>query len=78
MPNWTRQSPDTAPVIRYIHLKKEEGVAPDRKSFKATEEGKRLVNTHGDKKVDYCWKQTIGRYDDWKQVGGGKNYLKPF
>lgn len=71
MPNWARTDPDTAPILRYIHLAKLAGQPPDRDQFKASREGQALVAKRGLGKVNCCWKQTIGRYDDFRAVGGG-------
>ena len=73
---WTRDHLDTADTLKFIHIQKQAGVVPDVEEFLRTPIGKQLVEkwgagTKGAKKVKYNFRLTLGRYEEWRNSGGG-------
>jgi len=76
-PQFKRNSPDTAQVLRFIHVQTQQGVPPDHLAFLRTGEGALLVRKcgagsepRGKKKVTYNFAQTLQCYEQWRNDAG--------
>ena len=73
---WTREHLDTADTLKYIHIQTTAGLTPDVEEFLLTAIGKQLCakwgqGAKGVKKVKYNFANTLARYRDWRDTGGG-------
>ena len=72
-PTWTRDHPDTGHILAHLQAcaTSRPQATPNRAVFIASAAGQTLQARWGESKLRHAWGQTVQRYTQFRQTGGG-------